>query len=117
MKAIDVKVIAKAGFEAGIKLGAIFHQFVGMPVSEKNASRVEKTIESCVELQPFVEKVEVKIDRKMLKKNLSRFDYTSLLPEMLKARVEVRYENCRVRAKLEWEKDYPMMSIEEVEFL
>jgi len=102
---------AKAGFEAGIKLGALFHQFVGMPVSEKNVDAVEKTIESCVSLQPFVKSVRVEIDRELLRKRKSGYGYTSLYPEMLKAEVTVVCGKFRAVARLEWKGDYPLMEL------
>lgn len=107
---MERKVIAS--FEAGIKLGALFHQFIGVPVSEKNAELLEKTIESCVKLQPYVIDVEVSIDRKKLKE-VSAFGYTSLSPDMLRARVVVEFEGERVEAMLEWDEKlrYPLMKL------
>ncbi|MCX8172303.1 MAG: dihydroneopterin aldolase family protein [Archaeoglobaceae archaeon] len=101
-----------ASFEAGIKLGALFHQFIGVPVSQKNVELLEKAMESCIRLQPYVVDAEVKIDRKKLKK-VSNFGYTSLSPEMLKARVVIEFEGERVEAMLEWDKKlrYPLMRL------
>ncbi len=116
-----INLVAKAGFEAGIKLGAAFHQFVGLPISESNVDIVEMMIESCVRLQPYVEDVKVEIDRDVLKDSISSFGYTTLSPEMLKMEVQVLVENieghCRLKAKLEWDGDYPLMYIKEVELL
>ncbi len=108
-----------AGFEAGIKLGALFHQFVGMPVSESNAELVERVVESCVRLQPFVESVRIKIDRKKLKEKASSFGYTTLVPEMMQAEVVVSFEGCRVKAELRWveELNYPLMEVTEVDVI
>ncbi|MEM2176503.1 MAG: dihydroneopterin aldolase family protein [Archaeoglobaceae archaeon] len=102
-----------AAFEAGIKLGALFHQFIGAPVSEKNAEILEKAMESCVKLQPYVIEAEVRIDRKKLK--LSELGYTSLSPEMLKARVLVEFEGEKVEAILEWDEKlrYPLMRLQD----
>ena len=41
-------------FEAGIKLGALYHQWVGTPISRASAGSVEAAIERAVILQPFV---------------------------------------------------------------
>jgi len=103
--------IEKAAFEAGIKLGALFHQFIGIPVAEKNAEIVEKAMESCVLLQPYVVEVEVRIDRNKLKN--SAFGYTSLMPDMLYARVVVDVNGSRVSAVLEWDEklNYPLMRL------
>lgn len=106
------KEVEKAAFEAGIKLGAVFHQFIGAPVSEKNVEILEKAIESCILLQPYVIKAEVRVDREKLKKT-SAFGYTSLLPDMLEVRVTVRVGDAEVRASLEWddELNYPLMKL------
>ena len=101
----------KAAFEAGIKLGAAFHQFIGVPVSDENLKLVEKAIESCIKLQPYVVEAEVRIDREKMK--LSELGYTSLSPEMLYVKVTVEFRGERVTAVLEWDEDlkYPMMRI------
>jgi|Deesub1362A_J573_1020465.scaffolds.fasta_scaffold00467_10 hypothetical protein len=102
----------KAAFEAGIKLGALFHQFIGVPVSEKNAEILEKAMESCVKLQPFVVEVEVRIDREKLK-SVSDMGYTSLSPDMLAARVVVEVDGSKAEGILEWndEMKYPLMRL------
>lgn len=103
-----------AAFEAGIKLGALFHQFIGVPVSEKNAEILEKAMESCLMLQPYVVEAEVRIDRARMKP--SKFGYTSLSPDMLRARVVVEFEGERVEAVLEWEEEleYPLMRLRNI---
>ncbi len=102
--------VAKAAFEAGIKLGALFHQFIGTPVSESNAELLERAIESCVRLQPYVKDVRVKIDVSRID---SAFGYASLTPDMLYAFVEVEVEGVRVRAELKWNEElrYPLMEL------
>ncbi len=102
-----------AAFEAGIKLGALFHQFVGIPVSFENVELVEKTMESCMRLQPYVVDAEVKIDRKKLKERLSSFNYTSLDGDMIFARVKVKVNDDEVEAVLEYDKKlkYPLMKL------
>ncbi len=102
-----------AAFEVGIKLGALFHQFIGAPVSLKNAEILEKAMESCVMLQPYVVMAEVRINREKLREKLSGFDYCSLDGEMLQARVEVEVDGERVTGVLEWdeEKRYPLMRL------
>ena len=46
-------------FEAAIKLGALYHQWVGTPVSRTSAESLEKAIEKSVILQPYVEEISV----------------------------------------------------------
>ena len=64
----------RAVFEAGIKLGSIYHQYVGCPVSADNVDVLEKAIEEGTRLQPFVDAVKVSIDRKRLRRAIC---YTS----------------------------------------
>jgi len=42
----------QAIFEAAIKLGALYHQWVGTPVSPSTASVLESAIQESVSLQP-----------------------------------------------------------------
>ncbi|MEN6395258.1 MAG: dihydroneopterin aldolase family protein, partial [Methanoregula sp.] len=53
----------QAVFEAGIKLGALYHQWVGTPISQESAESVETAIEKAVILQPYVEEITVRLDR------------------------------------------------------
>jgi len=102
-----------AAFEAGIKLGALFHQFIGAPVSHENAEILERAMESCVMLQPHVVHAEVKIDREKLSERLSEFDYCSLGGEMIYARVVVEVDGFKATGILEWDEDrkYPLMKL------
>jgi hypothetical protein len=106
--------LAKACFEVGIKLGALFHQFIGLPISPKNVELIEKAIESCVKLQPHVVDVKVAIDRKKLENALSALGYTTLSPEMLHAEVIVEVNGVRVKGVLKWDEKlrYPLMSLD-----
>jgi hypothetical protein len=100
-----------AAFEAGIKLGALYHQFVGSPVSPKTADSLEKAIKESISLQPYVRSVDVRIDRQMLSENA--FGYGELEGRMIFAEVEIDYRGEIVRARLEYDpdKDYPMMKL------
>jgi len=106
--------LAKACFEVGIKLGALFHQFIGLPISPKNVELIEKAIESCVKLQPHVVDVKVTIDRKKLENSLSTLGYATLSPEMLYAEVIVDVNGVRVKGVLNWDEKlrYPLMSLD-----
>lgn len=100
-----------AAFEAGIKLGAMYHQFVGAPVSIETAASLEQAMEESISLQPYVESVSVKIDRKMLSENF--YGYGELAGKMIRAEVRIDYQGAVVRARLEYdpEKDYPLMAL------
>ncbi len=104
----------KAFFEAGIKLGAALHQFVGMPLNTRNVDLIEKAIESCILLQPYVTSVKVNINREKLLQRISYYGYTTLSEDMLKIEVCVEVGKYKVLATLEWDEDkkYPLMSAE-----
>jgi hypothetical protein len=72
----------RAAFEAGVKLGSIFHQYVGTPVSTANVKGLEQAITGGVLIQPFVEDVTVKIDRDKLKKKQLNIEILKLLPSL-----------------------------------
>ncbi|HSD58207.1 MAG TPA: dihydroneopterin aldolase family protein [Methanotrichaceae archaeon] len=100
-----------AAFEAGIKLGALYHQFVGAPVSIRTARSLELAMQESISLQPYVTEVKVKINREMLQENV--FGYGELQGRMIFAEVEIDYQGEVVRARLEYdaEKDYPLMRL------
>lgn len=107
----------RAAFEAGIKLGTIYHQFVGTPISRDNVDLLEKAIEEGTKIQPFVEDAKVRISRRGLNSKKSEFDYYSLTPHMLSVRLVINYKGIRVTACMRYIKkmDYPLMFIEKVE--
>jgi hypothetical protein len=100
-----------AAFEAGIKLGALYHQFVGAPINLKTVASMEQAIQESISLQPYVRSFEVRIDRKMLQENA--FGYEELQGRMIYAQVEIDYQGEIVQARLEYdlERDYPLMRL------
>jgi hypothetical protein len=100
-----------AAFEAGIKLGALYHQFTGAPVSIRTVESLERAMQESISLQPHVRSVEVSINRQMLQENV--FGYGELKGRMITAEVEIAYEGETMRARLEYDrdKDYPMMRL------
>ena len=108
----------KAVFEAGIKLGALYHQFVGTPISLETADGLERIIEESVALQPHVRSVSVSIDREMVEKKLNpQFNYCELEGRMLHVSLQILYKSTIAQAELAYneEKDYPLMSIKKIE--
>ncbi len=103
-------------FEAGIKLGALYHQFIGTPVSPETAGDLETAIKESVSLQPWVRSVDVRIDREKLRERASEFKYCELRGEMLDVTVIVKYKavEAQVRVKYDENLDYPLMRIEKV---
>lgn len=107
----------RAAFEAGIKFGTIYHQFVGVPLNSANVETLEKAIEAGTLVQPFVESVRVRIDRSKLKSKRGMYDYISLTGDMLDVEMSVKYKGTRVRAAMKYikEMNYPLMFIRSVE--
>jgi dihydroneopterin aldolase len=102
-------------FEAGIKLGGIFHQYLGIPVSPKTANALARSIEAAVALQPFVERVQVRIrPAKGGAAGRGRFGYRYITAEMIDARVTLSDGATRVVARLSYRPDlrYPLMHVE-----
>ena len=106
----------RAVFEAGIKLGGIFHQYMGLPVNSQNVSDIEKGIEAAVSIQPFVNNVKVKIEPECLREGDFILDYSSLGPKMLNVILQVKYENILVTGRLRYikELEYPLMYVEDI---
>jgi dihydroneopterin aldolase len=101
-------------FEAGIKLGGVFHQYLGIPVSDQTAASLARAVEAAVGLQPFVRRVTVRIDPKRggpLGKG--RFAYRYLTPEMLEVSVRLVDGPTAVEARLQHRPDlrYPLMKV------
>ncbi len=107
----------RAVFEAGIKLGTVYHQFIGTPVSISNIESLEKAIEEGVRVQPYVEDVKVRIDRTCLKKKRNEYDYQSLTGQMLDVTVVIKIDMVRVTAQMKYLEDikYPLMFIRSIE--
>ncbi|MCJ2531352.1 MAG: dihydroneopterin aldolase family protein [Candidatus Thermoplasmatota archaeon] len=105
----------RAAFEAGIKLGSLFHQYVGAPVSPENAESLAHTIEEGTRLQPFVENVRVRIDPTRGGTEGS-FPYRPLTGEMLDVEVRIHYGEAAALAALRYERElrYPLMRIREM---
>lgn len=102
-------------FEAGVKLGSIYHQYVGAPLTRSTARDLERAIESATRVQPLVQDVRVRIDRKRLRVR-GPYKYASLSEEMLLAEVTVQVGSSRVTAVLRYvpELDYPLMYLKDI---
>lgn len=99
----------QAAFEAGIKLGALYHQWVGTPISPETAHSVETAIENAVGLQPFVEEIKVRIDTGIMV--LNSFGYSELSGKMFDVKITTKVGNTVCHAELAPEDDYPLMKI------
>jgi hypothetical protein len=101
-------------FEAGVKLGAVFHQYLGTPVSPKTARRLARAIEEAVGLQPYVRAVRVRIDpAEGGPVGRGAFGYRYLVAEMLRVTVTLQAGSETVRGELAHRPDlrYPLMRV------
>ena len=106
----------RAIFEGGISMGALFHQFVGTPVSIETVDLLEKTMESSFKLHPCIRDVEVKIDRQKLEEVTNEFDYISLDGNMLDVKIYVEYCDVKAIIRIEYveELNYPLMYVDDI---
>ncbi len=104
-------------FEAGVKLGGIFHQYLGVPVSPRTAAGLAHAIEAAVRLQPNVVRARVSVrPERGGPLGRGRFAYRYLTPPMLDVTVGLRDGAVEVTARLRHRPDlrYPLMSVERV---
>ena len=112
----------RAIFEGAIALGAISHQFIGVPIcNDKNIIKsLEETIEKTMKLQPYRERVKVKIDADMISKEKNNpYDYETLRDRHLDLQVITSYGKARVTVRMRYipEIDFSLMYIERIEEL
>ncbi len=105
----------RAIFEAGIKLGTVYHQYVGAPLNLSNVDSMEKAMSDSAKVQPFVEDAVVKIDKDMISKKQGVYKYITLAGDMLDVSIRIKYGTEKVTARLRYveDMDYPLMYIEE----
>lgn len=109
----------RACFEAGIKMGALYHILCGIPISsdEKIISSIENGIEAAISCQPFVKSVKIKLEKNKIVGNKSTaFDYDEITGKIIRAELIIKYEDVEVLAKIDWIEDmqYPLMFIEKI---
>ncbi len=105
-------------FEAGIKLGALYHQFTGSPVNLQTVESLEQAIAQSISVQPFVSSITVSIDRDMIRSKLNdKFGYCELEGPMLDVRLDVVYGDTTIHAFLRYDVElaYPLMKIETIQ--
>jgi hypothetical protein len=99
----------KAAFEAGIKLGALYHQWVGAPVSPDTAPLLEQAMERSVALQPHVRHVRIHLNRERILPN--PFGYSEVKGEQFEVQLTTRVGDATCHAVLSYEGGYPLMKI------
>ncbi|MGC8663483.1 MAG: dihydroneopterin aldolase family protein [Thermoplasmata archaeon] len=106
----------RAVFEAGIKLGTIYHQFVGTPFNSSNIAVLEKAIEESVRVQPFVKDVSVRINIERIKKTKGPYKYLTLTGNMLDVNLVIEYNGVEAYCEMKYieDMDYPLMFIKDI---
>lgn len=115
----DLSARERACFEAGIKLGALYHILCGIPITsdEKIINSIENGIETAISCQPFVQYVKITLDKGNIKGNKStEFDYDEISGKIIHAKLTVKYDTIEILAKIDWIEDlqYPLMYIEKI---
>ncbi|MGQ4872500.1 MAG: dihydroneopterin aldolase family protein [Promethearchaeia archaeon] len=118
----DLSERERACFEAGIKLGALYHILCGIPISTNDSviNAVEKGIEAAISCQPYVKKVKVSLKKEEIRGNKSNeFDYDEITGKIIRANLIIEYKATKIIAKIDWKEDleYPLMYIEKIESL
>ena len=120
-KVFDSSITARerAIFEGGIALGAICHQFSGMPVSPNRRvlRAVEHAIVECMRLTPYKKNIKIKINPKMLRKRgRTPYYYQTLEEKNLDLTVVASYAgvDAIVRMKYFPRLGFPLMYVEKV---
>ena len=113
----NCSVKERACFEAGIKMGTIYHQFVGTPFSLANVTGLEKAIEDAIKVQPYVSDAKVRINTEGLVRNGDTYSYKSLTGEMIDAVVKIDLDGTKVTAEMRYDAElgYPLMYISKVD--
>lgn len=106
----------RALFEAGIKMGTIYHQFVGTPVNLDTVDSLEEGIARAISVQPYVVAVQISINRSSFVKDGDRYSYKSLTGEMIDAVVSIAVGDTRVTAEMRYDETlrYPLMYISDI---
>ena len=106
----------RAVFEAGVKLGSVYHQYVGSSVDRRSVRALERAMEAGMRAQPHVVSARVRIDRSVLARAITKMGYASLTGDMLDVIVTTRVSRSTAVGRLRFVRalKYPVMSIERV---
>lgn len=106
----------RAIFEAGVKLGSIYHQYTGIPINDSNVEFLERAIEKAVSAQPFVTKVNVNIDRRKVGRSRPAYKYKTLLGDMMDVKINIKYGKALVEGRMAWVSSmkYPLMRFKDI---
>jgi hypothetical protein len=107
----------EACFEAGIKFGALYHQFAGTPVSPASAPSLASAMEEAIENQPYCESVEVAVREETLANAIetASAEYVELTGSFLDVDLVIDYAGVTVGAEMRMADGYPLMQLRSVE--
>ena len=110
----------RACFEAGIKLGAIFHSVLAFPVQndEKLIKKIQEGFRASFLSQPFVEDIDIQINLKSDKfTKVHEFDYTTIKSEDISIKLKINYDGTEIIGELRWidELGYPLMYVSKIQ--
>ncbi|MCH2453403.1 MAG: dihydroneopterin aldolase family protein [Halobacteriales archaeon] len=105
-----------ACFESGVKLGSLYHQFSGTPISLSSIESLSSAIEKSILNQPHCTNVSVEISEEAVEKSMNDdFGYAELKGDMMAVRIKIQYKDTEVVSKMRVERDYPLMFVDSVE--
>ena len=106
----------RACYEAGIKMGTIYHQFVGTPVSLANIEGLETEMANAIKVQPYVKDAIIRIDRGGFVDDGDIYSYKSLSGEMIDAVVTIELDGVTVVSEMRYDRElgYPLMFISDI---
>ena len=106
----------RACYEAGIKMGTIYHQFVGTPVNLANIEGLEREMADAIKVQPYVKDAVIRIDRGGFVRNGDIYSYKSLNGDMIDAVVTIELDGITVVSEMRYDKElgYPLMFISDI---
>jgi hypothetical protein len=100
-----------ACFEAGIKFGSLYHQFVGAPVDPDSAASLAAAIEESIENQPHCRSVTVDMDERELAAAAVEHGYAEFTGRFAEVEVAVERAGVEVVARMAMEDGYPLMRL------
>lgn len=105
----------RAVFEAGIKLGAVCHQFSGVPVSAENVKSIESAMKNTLAGMPYVRTAKVRINHDF-PDNDDHYGMIPLTEGMMDVIVVVKVEDVEVTAEMRYDSGlkYPLMYVSNV---
>ncbi len=107
----------RAIFEGAITLGAIFHQFTGIPITKELVPLIKETIEKTMGIQPFIKNINVNISEDTLRSYDHTYDYSVLTGDKLELEIISQYGDTQVHLGMKHVKelDFPLMFIKKIE--